>query len=297
MLESDNPAWFAEPPLRGFQQRFRTTRRLFRQVSQHQTIEIYETVPFGRMLVLDGAVQTTEKDEFIYHEMLALVPMLTHGDPRRVAVIGGGDGGTLRRVLQFPTVEEAFQIELDPQVADACQQYLPSVSAGALADPRARIIFGDGARFLSDTAERFDVILVDSTDPIGPAEILFSEQFYLDAYKALSEDGVLVTQSGSPLLMADELRRAVENIRQVFGLVRTYLAFVPSYPGVVWSFTLASKGRDPLDVPRGELLGRLQACSVQTAYYTPDVHFASFALPRFLAAGLEEGQSFGLLSN
>lgn len=285
---SQEPAWFAEPPLRGLEQRFETRSRLFRQKSQYQTIEIYDTVPFGRMLVLDGAVQTTERDEFIYHEMLALVPMLTHPAPRRVAIIGGGDGGSLRRVLQFGTVEEVWQVELDPLVADTCQKYLPTISAGSFSDRRARVRFTDGARFLTEWRDAFDVILVDCTDPVGAAEVLFSEQFYLDASKALTREGILVTQSGSPWLMGDELERALDNVGKVFGLVRTYLASVPSYPGVLWSFTLASNVHDPLRVPRDELARRLDDLNVLPDYYTVDVHFASFALPRFLSERFKE---------
>lgn len=285
---SEDPAWFAEPPLWGVEQRFKIRSRLFRQVSPYQTVEIYDTEPFGRMLVLDGAVQTTEKDEFIYHEMLALVPMLTHPAPRRVAIIGGGDGGTLRRVLQFGTVEEVWQVELDPLVTDTCQKYLPTISAGSFLDKRARVRFADGARFLREAQTAFDVILVDSTDPVGAAEVLFSEQFYRDARRALTCEGILVTQSGSPLLMGEELERALSNIGKVFGLVRTYLASVPSYPGVLWSFTLASNVHDPLRVPRDELVRRLDALDVLPDYYTPDVHFAGFALPRFLSARLKE---------
>lgn len=290
---TDGLSWFGEAPLLGFQQRFCVNGRLFRQVTPYQTIEVYDTMSFGRMLVLDGAVQTTERDEFIYHEMLTLVPMLTHAKPRRVAVIGGGDGGTLRRVLQFP-VEQVTQIELDPLVTDACQRYLPDISAGAFADSRARVQFGDGVRFLNETSEQFDVILVDSTDPVGAAEALFSEQFYRDAARVLGVNGLLVTQSGSPLLMADELGRALDNMRCAFRFVRTYLASVPSYPGVLWSFTMASQSGDPIELSYTELVRRFHASNIQTAYYTPDVHLGSFALPRFLAARFEDGQSVGI---
>lgn len=295
MSSEDDSSWFAEPPFSGFQQRFQIRSRLFRHMSPYQTIEIYDTVPFGRMLVLNGAAQTTEKDEFIYHEMLSLVPMLTHANPRRVAVIGGGDGGTLRRVLCFPTVQEVWQVELDQAVTDACQQYLAAISAGAFSDERVRLHFGDGARFLRDKTEWFDVILIDSTDPIGPAEALFSASFYEDVQRALTSDGVMATQSGSPLLMAGELRRAVHNIEAAFGLVRPYLASVPSYPGVLWSFTLASKGRDPLRISRAAAARRLRAASIQPLYYNLDVHFASFALPSFLTSYLEHGRTVELV--
>jgi spermidine synthase len=244
------------------------------------------------MLVLDNAVQTTEKDEFVYHEMLAYVPLLTHPNPKQVAIIGGGDGGSLRRVLHFPSVERAYQIELDRAVTETCLQYMPSISAGAFDDPRSQALFDDGAKFLAETDHKLDVVLVDSTDPIGAAEVLFSDKFYRDAYHALNEDGILVTQSGSPLLMAEELSRAVANIRKVFPLVRVYLASIPGYPGVLWSFTLASKGLDPLTVPNEVLATRLGESKAEPLYYTPEMHRACFALPPFLAARIE-GQISG----
>jgi len=293
---SEDPgSWFAEPPLRGFQQRFRTTHRLWHQRSAYQTVEIYETVPFGRILVLDGAVQTTQRDEFIYHEMLALVPLISHGCPASVAIVGGGDGGTLRRVLACPTVTRVVQVELDPVVTDVCRQYLPEIAAGSFSDPRVQLIFGDGAQFLQQAEEAFDVILVDSTDPVGPALVLFSEAFYRSASRALRPGGLIVTQSGSPFLMPEELRRTAANMRQAFPLVRTYLALVPSYPGVVWSFTLGSTGPDPLALSLEAVEERLAQWRLSPRYYTPAVHFAAFALPAFLSQGCHGDSRYDLL--
>lgn len=283
---AEEPNWFAEPPLRGFRQAYRVGDCLVREDTAFQSLEILQSEALGRMLVLNGAIQTTELDEFIYHEMLALVPLLTHPSPRKAAIVGGGDGGTLRRVVGCPTVEAAYQIELDPRVTQACLEHIPSVSAGAVSHPAARVVYGDGARFMADSAETFDVILIDSTDPIGPAEVLFSEGFYRDVFARLSSDGVMATQSGSPLLMHEELLLARQRMAAVFGEAHTYCACVPSYPGVLWSFTLCSKGRSPLDVPVSEIEARLASWGERPHYYTPALHSASFALPAFLRDSL-----------
>ncbi|HOS44290.1 MAG TPA: polyamine aminopropyltransferase, partial [Armatimonadota bacterium] len=244
------------------------------------------TIPFGRMLVLDDATQTSEVEEYLYHEMLVHVPMMAHPDPQRVLVIGGGDGGALRRVLEHP-VRKATMVEIDGEVVRVSRALLPAIAGDAFDDPRAELIIGDGVRYLRETDEHFDVILVDSTDPVGPAADLFGESFYRDARRALGEDGLIVTQSGSPLVMLDELKDAVALMRRVFPLVRTYLCAIPLYPGVLWSFTAASVNCDPSAVAPAAIAARLRANGAPTGWYTPAIHRAAFALPNFLAAALE----------
>ena len=265
---------FAEVARSGFQQRFQLRAHLWEGRSQYQHVEIIDTVSFGRALVLDDALQTTEADEFLYHEPLVQIPLLAHPNPRRVLIVGGGDGGALRHVLMHDTVEKAVQVEIDELVVTACQEWMPGLAGGAFDHPRAELIIGDGLAYMRDVSEPFDVILVDSTDPVGPAEGLISEEFYRLAFGALSHDGIFAMQTGSPLLMRDELDAAASRMRNVFPIVSTYLGHVPSYPGVLWSWTAGSKALDP-SVPRRTPPAGLR-------FYTPDVHRAAFALPVYL---------------
>jgi spermidine synthase len=273
--------YFAEMARRGFQQRFQLRATLWEGQSPFQHVQIVDTVSFGRALVLDDALQTTEADEFLYHEPLAQIPLLAHPHPRRVLIVGGGDGGALRHALMHDTVERVVQVEIDELVVTACQRWLPGIAAGALQRPRAKLVIGDGLAYLRDVSEPFDVILVDSTDPVGPAEGLISEEFYRLAAGALSHNGIFAMQTGSPLLMRDELDAAASRIRGVFPIVGTYLGHVPSYPGVLWSWTAGSMTLDP-SVPRRSAPRGLR-------YYTPDVHRAAFALPAYLAPNAAEG--------
>lgn len=266
--------FFAEEERSGFQQRIQLRASLWEGRSPYQHVEILDTVPFGRALILDGALQTTEADEFLYHEPLVHIPMLAHPAPKRVLIIGGGDGGALRHVLLHDTVDQAIQVEIDELVVSACRTWLPVLSDGAFAHPRAHLVIGDGLAFLRDAAEPFDVILVDSTDPVGPAEGLISEEFYRLAVATLAPDGIFAMQTGSPLLMRDELEAAAGRMRRVFPIVATYLGHVPSYPGVLWSWTAGSKRLDPRE-PRRPAPSGLR-------YYTPDVHRAAFVLPPYL---------------
>ncbi len=278
---------FAEPYRQGWQQSVQVRVLLYDGVSDFQHIQVLDTVPFGRMLVLDDACQTSAVDEYIYHEMLVHVPMMAHPAPRRVLVIGGGDGGALRRVLEYADVT-ATMVEIDGEVVRVSRELLPGIAGDAFENPRGELIIGDGVKYLRETAEHFDVILVDSTDPVGPAVDLFNEQFYLDARRALGEDGIIVTQSGSPLVMLDELQDAVARMRRVFPVVTTYLCSIPLYPGVLWSFTAASMSLNPAATDPARIAARLRANDRPTGWYTADVHRAAFALPNFLRAALEQ---------
>jgi len=274
--------WFAEPPRFGFQQRLAVRSELHRERSPYQEIVVLDTENWGRALLLDGALQTTEVDQAAYHEMLVHVPLLAHPRPERVLIIGGGDGGSLRHVLAHP-VSRVLQVEIDEAVVRNSQRWLPALSGGAFDDPRAELIIGDGVRHVQETAERFDVILVDSTDPVGPASDLFSVPFYRSVREALRPGGLFVTQCGSPLLMADEWREAIDALRQVFASVDPYLTLVPTYPGVIWSFAAASMNRSPR-MPLDDRWRTLLASAATPSYYTPEVHRASFALPASLLA-------------
>jgi len=248
---------------------------LYRGESPFQKMAVLDTFAFGKVLVLDGAVMLTERDEFLYHEMLAHVPLFTHHDPKRVLVIGGGDGGTVREVLRHPGVEEVILVEIDEKVLEVSREYLPQVS-GALSDPRVRVLCEDGVRYVGEAqAGRFDVVLVDSTDPVGPAVALFAPEFFEGCSRILGPDGVFACQSGSPFFNLSLMKDIHGHALAAFPRARFYLAPVMAYPGGTWSFLLGSKGSSPLPQCRRE-------AAFKTRYYTPGIHLASFALPKFV---------------
>jgi spermidine synthase len=227
------------------------------------------------MLVLDGIVQTSVVDEYIYHEMIAHVPLNTHPDPKRVLIIGGGDGGTLREVTKHPKVEKATLVEIDERVIAVSRKFLPELACGFDA-ANAEVVIGDGIKYVAENKNTFDLIIVDSTDPVGPAVGLFSLEFYRSVHEALREDGIFVAQTESPYFMADLIARIYKDISGIFPVTRTYWACIPTYPGSMWSFTLGSKKYDPLTVAPEAIL------DYETRYYTPAIHRACFAMPRFL---------------
>lgn len=293
LASSSGEQWFGERERVGLEQRIQVRGVLYEGRSDYQSIRVLDTVPFGRALILDGALQTTETDEFIYHEMMVHPALVSLAQPERVLIIGGGDGGCLRRALEHP-LRQVVQVELDRGVVEACRRYLPQVSRGAFDDPRLRLLFADGYEFVEKAQEPFDAIIVDLTDPFpsGPSLRLFTAEFYQAVRRILTEQGLMVTQSSSPLLVTDELLRVYANLKAVFPLVRVCLAPVPSYPGVLWSFTLASGGNDPLALDEATVRQRLEARGISPRYYSPQMHLASFALPPFLADLLAEPERF-----
>lgn len=265
--------WFSELQTKDVQIGLKIKSILWQEQTSYQELVVAETNAYGRMLVLDGAIQTTIGDEFVYHEMITHVPLVAHPNPKRVAVIGGGDGGAIREILKHPEVEEAHLIEIDDRVVEAAKRFFPEISV-ALDKERAFLHFTDGIQWVKQ-ARDFDVIIVDSTDPVGPAEGLFQPEFYRSIYEALGQDGILVAQSESPFLEPDIVQRVTSGVRQTFPTVKLYLANVPTYPSGLWSFTLGSKA--PLDT-----LIRENVASISTKYWTPDIQQACFQLPRFV---------------
>jgi len=275
--------WLQDMGGPSFAQIYAVSAELFRGRSDFQEIRVVRNQDFGVMLILDDAVQTTERDEFIYHEMLAHVPLLAHPSPRRVLIVGGGDGGLLEEALKHP-LEAAVMVEIDRQVIEVTRRFLPDVPRGAFEDPRTHLVIADGIRFMTETAERFDVILVDSTDPKGPALGLFAESFYAAARRRLTPGGLIAVQSGSPLYQQDLIRMVRTNLQPAFPRIATYLASVPTYPGVLWSFTLGTIGDAPRLPAAAEVVRRTAGFGLQ--YLTPLILRAAFELPPFIARDL-----------
>jgi spermidine synthase len=273
---------FTETLPDGYGQQFRIDELLYEAKTDHQHLMIFKNAVFGRVMVLDGIVQTTEKDEFIYHEMMAHVPILAHGHARRVLIVGGGDGGLLREVTRHRKIDHVTQVEIDAQVIDLCRRYLPDHSQGAFDDPRVTIVIDDGIEFVRKTEARYDVILSDSTDPIGPGEALFREDFYAACRRCLSPGGVLVTQNGVPFLQLAEVESTARRIRRVFADWHFYAAAVPSYTGGIMAFAWGTDDGSLRHVDVEELKKRFAAAGIRTKYYTPEIHAASFALPKYI---------------
>ena len=261
---------------------------LHAEESAFQRIEIYEHPTFGRTLVLDGAVQTSERDEFLYHEMLVHVPLFCHPEPRRVLVIGGGDGGTLRRVLEHPTVAEAVMVEIDPRVTALSREYMPSIAGDVWDDPRAKVLFEDGNAYVHADGEPFDAIIVDSSDPVGPGIVLFETPFYARCRSRLNPGGVFAAQVGSPIYFQDELRMAHRNASSAFEDVRIYLGHVTTYPGVAWAYMLCG---EQLVIDGAAAADRAADRKIETRYWTPELHAGAFALPGIVRDALEGGHN------
>ena len=282
-------SWLNEALYPDWGQRFRVVEQLAHVRSQYQDIVVFESASHGRVLVLDGVVQITEADEFVYQERLAHVPLLAHGSARRVLIIGAGDGGVLRRVMQHQGVEAVVMVEIDGEVVRLSKEHLPGIGRDAWTDPRATVIVGDGIRYVADAANgAFDVVIVDSTDPVGVGEALFTGAFYADCARALGPGGVIVNQCGVPFMQAAELRETTRRLEKVFPHVSAYLAAVPTYAGGFMALGFAAKtpGLDRLPLPA--IRDRAAAAGVldTTQYWTPELHVGAFHLPPYIAQHL-----------
>ncbi len=261
---------------------FRLKRRVFQGKSPFQTVEVVETKGHGKLLLIDGMTMVSERDEFVYHEMIAHVPLFVHPRPRRVLVIGGGDGGSVREVLRHRSVERCVLAEIDPLVVEASRRFLP-LTAAKLSDRRCEVKIGDGVAFVRETAERFDVVIVDSTEPFGPAKALFGPAFYKDVRRVLTDDGIVVSQAGSPFYEIATIKNLARLLKPVFPVSDAYLFNNLTYPGGLWAFTYASKGLRPVKDFRP---ARVKAARLPLRWYNADVHAGAFALPQFLKKAL-----------
>lgn len=274
--------WYGERLHQHFSQHLEVARVVYREATGLQDLVIFDNPRFGRVLALDGCIQTTEGDEFCYHEMMAHTPILAHGEARQVLIIGGGDGGLLRRCLQHPGVARVVMVEIDPGVVDLCRTYLPGISAGAFDDPRAQVVIADGARFVAESADRFDVILIDSTDPHGPGAVLFTRAFYADCKRCLTPGGILVTQNGVPFFQPQEVRDTRERLGGLFADVAFFVTAVPTYIGGLMTLGWGSDQPGHRRVEPAELRRRFTAAGLETRYYTPELHGGAFQLPQFI---------------
>ena len=274
--------WVAETLHSGYQQRFEVGKVLFSEKTGFQDMVIFENPRFGRVLVLDGVIQTTEGDEFIYHEMMVHTPLLANGAARRVLIIGGGDGGCLREVLRHPGVDKVTMVEIDPAVVDLSKEYLPRHSDGAFDNPRTDLVIADGLKYVAESDETFDVIIVDSTDPIGPGEVLFTDAFYTDCRARLSPDGILVTQNSVPFLQPSAFKPALTRLQNIFPFSTCFAISVPTYVGGHMTLGFSTMNAETACVPADTLRRRFTALGIKTRYYTPDLHLGAFALPQFI---------------
>lgn len=280
---------FRESLFQGYGQTFDVDRVLFENQTEHQHLIIFENRAFGTVMALDGIVQTTQRDEFIYHEMLVHVPLIAHGNPRRVLIIGGGDGGSLRETLKHATVERVTQVEIDASVIDMCRSYLPGHSAGAFDDPRADIVIGDGFAYVRECAEKYDVVICDSTDPVGPGEVLYSEPFYAGCRRALNDGGLFVGHCGVSWFQTAEAVDVHERLGRSFNSVRFFGAAVPTYVGGIMVFPFASERAEAADVGIDVVYERYRSAALATRYYHPPVHVGAFGLPKYFADAIALG--------
>jgi spermidine synthase len=276
--------WYEEKLYDDWQQKYKIGNILYEEKTPFQHLIIFENSRFGKVLALDGVIQTTDAFEYIYHEMIAHVPLVAHPNPEKVLIIGGGDGGTLREVLRHPSVKKAVMVEIDPSVIKMSEKYFPEHSAGAFQDPRAQIVIADGIEYVKNTEEKFDVIICDSTDPIGPGAVLFTEEFYGYCSKALGPSGIFVNQNGVPAMQGDELQMTFENRSSHFSDVRFYLAAIPHYVGGFMALGWASNDLSYADFDIQALEKRAAAIQSYCKYYSAAVHRAAFALPPYVQA-------------
>ncbi|WP_196140340.1 polyamine aminopropyltransferase [Aliikangiella sp. G2MR2-5] len=260
---------------------------LFENRTEHQHLIIFKNEQFGNVMALDGVVQTTEKDEFIYHEMLTHVPMFAHGDAKRVLIIGGGDGGILREVLRHPGVEHVTMVEIDAAVVDMCKQYFPGHSDGAFDDPRVNLVIADGVDFVVNNQDKFDVIISDSTDPEGPGEVLFTSRFYQGCKDALNQGGILATQNGVCFMQLDEVITTFNRFNGIFTDRWFYAAPVPTYVGGIMTLSWGTDNPELRRAPVEVIQQRFDAAGFKTRYYNPALHVAAFALPQYVVEALE----------
>jgi spermidine synthase len=281
--------WIAETLFEdlGFRMSYEVERVLYETQTEHQHLVLFEHKHFGKMLMLDGATQVTSRDEFIYHEMMTHVPILAHGQAKEVLIVGGGDCGIAEEVLKHKSVKRLTQVEIDASVVDFSKEHFPEFTRPVLGNKRFDLIIDDGMNFVAKTERRFDVIIVDSTDPQGPGAVLFTREFYAACKRCMAKGGVMVTQNGVPFLQPAELVSSVGHFRKLFADGSCYVASIPTYVGGHMAMGWATDNKRLRDTPLKTIAERYRkAGRFSTKYWTPEIHRAAFALPRFIVEHL-----------
>lgn len=273
LSENKHGLWMTEDERENLKIDYRIKEILFEAQSTIQHVMILDSYSFGRMLVLDGVVQTTSLDGHIYNETISHVPLSIHPNPKKVLIIGGGDCGVAKEVCKYSSVEQIDVVEIDPMVVEVCLKYLPEVSGG-LSDPRVNFIFDDGVKYVQNSPTRYDIVIVDSSDPIGPAEVLIEKSFYRSICNALKDDGLMVCQSQSPIFHGEVMEQIFERVHDIFPKTKMFTAVVPTYPGGLWSFTLGSKG---YVIPNEARMKELDVL-----YVNEEIIVSCFSLPEFM---------------
>jgi spermidine synthase len=276
--------WIEEIYKEGLSFRLQLKQRLFKARSDFQTVEVAESTNHGRVLLNDGCFMLSERDEAIYHEMMAHTPLFVHPNPRSVLIVGGGDGGTAREVLRHRNIERVVMVEIDAMVIEACRKFIPK-TASALSDPRLDLQIEDGVAYMAKSTEMFDVIMIDSTDPVGPAQPLFGEKFYSDVFARLNDDGIVIAQGESAFYEEEMQLKLAEITAKYFKYVSPYNFSNMTYPGGLWSFLWASKTKHPLNDLN---ISKVNQSGLEMFYYNENVHRAAFALPTFQRKQLEK---------
>ena len=278
-------SWFTEMWTPHIKFSIEVKEKLWEEKTSYQKIDVYDSYELGRFFTLDGIMMANEKDEFIYHEMIIHTPMSINPNIKHVLVIGGGDGGSVRELVKYPTIESIDMVEIDERVVRVCEKFLPSTTSG-LNDQRVKLLFEDGLKFVMESKKMYDLIIVDSTDPIGPGEGLFSKAFYENCYRILTEQGILINQHESPYFdkEAREMKRAHDKIANLFPIAMVYQAFIPTYPSGHWLFGFASKKLHPILNFKET---HIHKCNQHTRYYNRDIHIGSFALPNYVIEKLK----------
>lgn len=278
--------WYSEYHTPHVRFSIQVTGQLHHETSSYQRISVYDSAEFGRFLTLDGIMMLTERDEFIYHEMITHPAMAVNPDIKTVLIIGAGDGGAARELIKYPTIEHIDVVEIDQRVVEVSREYFPQTACG-FDDPRVHLHFQDGLKFVRRTENAYDLIVVDSTDPFGPGEVLFTREFYGNCYRALTEQGILINQHESPFYREDAkaMGAAHRRLAQVFPVSCVYQAHIPTYPSGHWLFGFSSKTRRPVTDLKAE---EWNALGLTTRYYNTDLHRGAFALPTYVREMLDD---------
>lgn len=285
--DDDGQLWFKESLTASVGNAFRVDRLVHSEDSDLQHLILFDNETHGRILAIDGLVQVSLGDEFIYHEMVTHTPILAHGAVKSVLVVGGGDGGAMREILRHSSVERIVLAEIDKAVIDFSREWLPTVSSGSFDDPRVEIKICDGVDYMRNGDEHFDLIIIDSSDPVGPSAVLFTEAFYRDCHRRLAPGGILVTQSGLAAIHSDVVENTSEYFDRIFQHHGFYAITVPTFSGGVMTLGFATDNAETMSPAPGVIESRFASSGLDTRYYAPDVHRGAFALPRFLQALLK----------